>query len=204
MLKPNNPNSLERRLLSGKVGKFPKELQQFQRDLEIGDQFNLAVWWQVIHQEDKQTVVSFLKNTWDFFSTRIPEIKMLSDDWIPYCALFAIGSTTREEENYSDVDFLLITNLIYREMDYLDPQEILRKQFDYCISPTIPEAYRGHDTGGKRSVITLTPKEGLAKRIHLTLQPEISNVEYWKEEDKESKVLIYNTDRQTKIPAKVL
>jgi hypothetical protein len=188
---------LETVIPEGELWAFPSELTSLERALDIGEQYQAYKWWEVLQQEDQGPIANFLSLMKSFMDEQTEEFIIYGIEDPLYAALLAIGSTARHEESYNDVDFLFITNMIYRDMDRFDPHGELVWDFDYSIDPTIPEAYEGRMPKHKpRSLITLIPRETDGKKIHLTLQPEVRSVEDWLEVDDKANILLYRTDHE--------
>lgn len=208
-------NALVRRVLTGEVWQFPKELSFLEAALEVGNQYSVAKWWSVLGDRNHEAIVCFLRAIVPFLDGRATKLAIdmkelhrrlrqngyYDEYYAPYAAIFAIGSTARQEPNFHDIDFLLITNQIFRDMDCYDPKSAVKRDFRYDINKTINEAYRSRgrrispDDCEPRNVITLAPKRFKdACSIHLTLQPEIRSIEDWLDADEEAKVFLYTTD----------
>ncbi len=193
---------LDRIVLSGEIWEFPPELSFLVPNLKVGEQYEVAKWWELIQKADGDAITHFLKVMTHFSEENTARLiyrwrkQTPTEQIFPYTALFSIGSTARKEANYNDIDFLFVTNLIHRDAYEYDPKEVLEKEFSYHIDPTIGEAYLNHGLGGERSLITLTTKSFTSKKIHLTFQPEVYSLENWLEHDKEAKILLYRSDRK--------
>lgn len=214
ILDMDSDSELEHVGLIGDVWKYPDELGRFKPGLLIGEQYGVSKWWEVLSPKDRFGLLPFLNSFYDFLCKSMDE---RNDElgqysffrYENYCALFAIGSTARHEKEYGDIDFLLVTDMIYRDMGLIeleyffeeDEEYAMSTVFQYGIDPTLDEAYknsRGGASAEERSVIELNPRNsygGLDKKIHLTLQPEVESVEDWQEIDEEALVLVYRTDK---------
>src|SRR3989339_610168 len=97
-----NPISLTQIGINGEPWNFPKELTLLERTLNLLEQYSLSKWWEIIKESDRTAVVDFLNQSYTHLQSEILLVKKLTDDWYPYAAMFAIGSTVRGVENYHD------------------------------------------------------------------------------------------------------
>ena len=121
---------------------------------------------------------------------REPDEEFLKGD---YFIVGAIGSTLRGQD-YKDVDLLVVTNRIWRDMGSFEGELLeqrLSEDFEYKIDPTVSQAYDQVWGRPNRTLVTLNPKQGSGKSIHVTVQPEIRHERYWQENDKEPSVVLY-------------
>jgi len=180
----------------------PKEVVLFEDDLTLRELYELTRWWEFLKEQDHPSVADFLNITYIFFEQAFKKAKVLSDPWRQGFCLYAIGSTARKEPGYHDIDFLLINNLITRDLGTIDPQDVLEKRFNYSLNHPIPEQYDRYRDLGERVIISLEDKSRPASRIHLTLQPEVRSEEKWEELDTQPKIVIYRNSTPQNIVRK--
>jgi len=187
--------ALERRVLTGEAWSFPSELARFESGLTTPEQYVLTKWWENLRPRSKPKVREFLERTQDFYRGAVRPTLTPEFRWKMGCALYAIGSTARLEQ-YHDVDFLLITNLISRDLPELDPIPQLEDAF-FCRPETdFEEQYHAHFPDDRsievpRVVYRLVPKNRTVS-LHLSLQPEVESRAWWEENDSKPKVFIYS------------
>ena len=187
---------------------IPRSLAFVKSSLYDGEGEKWLDWYGTLHTPDKINVGRFLRHSYTWMSDeaeqlraryqseakqtgREPDGEFLKGD---YFIVSAIGSTARGEQTYNDVDLLIVTNRIWRDMGSFERDllaQMTAQGFHYTIDPTVSEAYRSPWGRPDRTLVTLTPKQGTGKGLHDTVQPEIPNERYWQERDGDSKVVLY-------------
>jgi len=161
---------------------IPKSLRFVKDSLHDGEAKKWLGWYNNLTNPDKRNVGKFLRSSHDW----------MSDEGRDYFIVGAIGSTLNGTQ-YQDVDLLVVTNRIWRDMDSFEEELLekrLSKDFEYVIDPTISEAYQQIGRPN-RTLVTLNPRHNGGKSIHVTVQPEIRHEGSWREKDKKPSVVLY-------------
>ncbi len=189
---------------------MPKSLPFVKNSLYNGEGEKWLGWYSTLQQPDKRNVGRFLRHSYAWMSDESEQVRQARDRYQneakeagrepdeeflkgDYFMVSAIGSTVRGEQNYGDVDLLVVTNRIWRDMDSFEANLLgqrLAQYFDHTIDPTVSEAYERSWARPNRTLVTLHPKQGTGKRLHVTVQPEIPNEKYWREHDGDSSVVL--------------
>ncbi|MFH1421010.1 MAG: hypothetical protein ABIG30_03570 [Candidatus Aenigmatarchaeota archaeon] len=159
----------------------------FARESLSTDEFHeFLEWYSVLRTPDKENVETFL----------LGSLKWITQDcWAhsdqSYFVMNAIGSTTKKEPSYEDVDFLLLTG-DWKIIDLLDKigRAVGADVFDYKRDNIFDGDYQIPDSP-KRSLLTLTPRRSSGKTLHLTVQPETPSETEWAKRDKRERIVIY-------------
>jgi hypothetical protein len=130
-----------------------------------------------------------------------------------YFITAAVGSTLKGHR-YNDVDLMFVTSTDWRDMNELERtllSDLLSDDFSHTIDKPALDRYTSFlkgkragllpapDTSPKaprwpnsqRTLITLAPKQGSGKSIHLIIQPEIPNERHWVAHDPDPSVVLY-------------
>lgn len=171
------------------MAQLRKALGFVKRTLKLGELEKIAAWYPTLKPSDQETTLKFLQISYTWASgARLPQRRG------DYFLMNAIGSTVPRDgkmnPNYGDVDFLLVTNRLWRDLvgpaDELESK--LSKVFDVTADQTVDEAYMNRP---ERTVMRLVPHSQPGSSLHLTLQPEQFSEQIWAEQDKEPRIVIY-------------
>ena len=189
---------------------IPRSLEFIKNSLYDGEVERWLGWYNHLANPDKRNVGRFLRKSYDWMLNEAENMRLLREQWQKeirlcgrepdeeflkgdYFIAAAIGSSLTGTQ-YNDVDILVITNRIWRDMGSFESvllKEILSEYFEYAIDPTVSEAYNQVWGRPARTLVTLNPIQGNGKSIHVTVQPEIKNEECWQKNDKEPSVVLY-------------
>lgn len=189
---------------------IPVSLGFVRSSLHDGEAERWLGWYNNLANPDKMNVGRFLRNSYVWMSDEAERLRRVREKWQKeikesgrepdkeflkgdYFIVGAIGSTLGGQD-YKDVDLLVVTNRIWRDMGSF--QEALLEQklsgnFEYTIDPIVSQAYDQIWGRPDRTLVTLNPRQGKGKTIHVTVQPEIIREKYWRENDEEPSTVLY-------------
>jgi hypothetical protein len=107
-----------------------------------------------------------------------------------FFTMYAFGSTVEGKKDYGDVDLLLVTNRIWRDLSIVDDLEQLLRPYKLSWNPLPGKAYEAPLGRPNRTVLSIQPQN--ARRIHLTIQPEIESRRAWESIDRKPRIPIYS------------
>lgn len=171
---------------------IPKDINFITENLAESELDKVIKWYTLLKEADRNNAL-FVIQYLHAKGMQSCEPEKISS----YSLTNVIGSTARMEENYKDIDFLLIgDNGMYQPPVLYSLDNIwernLRTRFDYSLDNEIlNEEYRSFlcQRMPDRSLVTLIPKsEGTS--IHLVLQPGINLEEQWDKVDSKPRIVL--------------
>lgn len=186
--------------------KIPRSLAFVKGSLGDGEICKWVDWYDVLKNPDKRNVGKFLRSLYGPMNEEAERLRQVREELITdgneleshflqgdYYIVSVIGSTIMGDENYEDVDLMIVTNAIWRDMGFLEKilEENTAHDFAYTIDPTISEAYYSPSGRPDRTLVTLQPRQGTGKQIHVVVQPEVSSEAEWNRIDEHPCVVLF-------------
>lgn len=174
---------------------IPRSLSFVKQSLFPEERVKWQEWYNTLSNPDKRNAGVFLRefHQWNERAKEEHPYASLNSD---YFVISAIGSTARLSPEYHDVDLLIVTNRIWRDMNTISQLELaLHKSFFHCdINPTMEDCYTMHGRP-ERTTMALLPSAG--RRLHVTIQPEIVSEKDWNDYESDQKlsdrIVLYRT-----------
>ena len=164
------------------MASLPKCIESIVESLDEQEIRDLARWYKCLRTPEKMNVKRFLPSVYEWGRTNLGDAS--------YLLALAIGSSISRRD-YSDVDFLLVGNKSWSEMnEQLRLGQVLEGDFKCVVETRHNFLYSKVFGSNQRTILRINPSVN-GVYFHLSFQPEIPSEDTWNSIDKRQRIPIF-------------